>query len=119
MKKYINLKNILFWGLIIVFAVTRLWKLASLPYGLHVDEAAMAYDARCLAEHGYDRHLKSWPLYLSNFGTGQSSLYAFLCVPFIKIFGYSVFIIRMPAVIGSVLNFVYDRRIVSWVFKDK
>ena len=55
MKKYINLKNILFWGLIIVFAVTRLWKLASLPYGLHVDEAAMAYDARCLAEYGYDR----------------------------------------------------------------
>ncbi len=60
----------------IVFVLTRLFLLTSVPRGLHVDEAGMAYDAFCLANYGTDRYMTWHPVYLTNYGSGQSALYA-------------------------------------------
>lgn len=32
-------------GIFVLFLLTRLWHLTDIPYGLHVDEASMAYSA--------------------------------------------------------------------------
>lgn len=104
-------------GIFAVFCVTRLWKLAGLPYGIHIDEAGMGYDAWCLAHYGVDRYLKSWPVYLVNYGGGQSALYAYLCAALFKVSGYSVIAMRLPAVLGSFLNLVFGMKLARKVFQ--
>jgi 4-amino-4-deoxy-L-arabinose transferase-like glycosyltransferase len=100
------------------FVVTRIWRLNELPYGLHVDEAGMAYDAWSLANYGVDRWLKSWPVYLNNYGAGQSSLYCFLCAVLFKIFGYSVWIIRLPIVLFSALTLIFGMKTAYECFEN-
>ena len=58
-----------------------------IPYGIHIDEAGMGYDAWSLQKYHVDRWLNHFPVYLINFGGGQSALYAYLCAMFIKLFG--------------------------------
>ena len=84
----------------------HLYKLADVPYGLHVDEAGMGYDAFCLANYGVDRYLNSFPVYLINFGRGQSALYAYICAVFVKFFGLNAWTMRMPAAIVGILFYV-------------
>mgnify|MGYP001040558241 CR=1 FL=1 len=95
-----------------LFAVTRLWQLAVLPLGLHIDEVSMAYSAWCLAEYGVDWHLKSWPVYFINFGGGQNALYIYCCAILFKAFGFHYFLIRLPAVLFSLVNLVFGIKLV-------
>lgn len=94
-----------------VFLVTRLWHLMDIPYGLHVDEASMAYSAWCLSQYGVDRYLDSWPVYLLNFGGGQSPLYAYLLAGLFKVFGFRAVLIRIPSVAFSLLTLVFGMEI--------
>ncbi len=119
-KKLITKKRVaaIIWmlGILALFCITRFWRLDRIPGGMHIDEAGMAYDAWSLSEYGVDRYLKSWPVYLTNFGGGQSSLYAFLCALLFKCFGYSLLMVRMPAIIFSFLNVVFGMKIMKRIF---
>lgn len=77
--------------------------LDKIPGGWNIDEAGMAYDAWSMAHYGVDRYRYSYPLYLINFGGGQSVMYAYMAVILIKLFGFSKFIIRIPSVIMSMM----------------
>lgn len=93
---------ILLLALVFLFLLT--YKLGSVPRGLHVDEAGMAYDAFNLVKYGVDRFLYPNPVYFINFGGGQNALYTYLAAFMIKIFGYSITMIRIPAVLLSILS---------------
>lgn len=97
----------LFLILIVLFGITRLWKLTILPYGMHIDEASMTYTAWSLSEYGVDRYLNPWPVYFSNFDSGQSAMYVYLCVALFKILGYHLSLVRLPAVLFSFLNLTF------------
>lgn len=100
--------SLVLWSILLVgFGLTRLLHLMELPAGYHIDEAGMAYDAWCLSQYGVDRYLKSWPVYLINFGGGQNALYTFLCALLFKIFGWHAFLIRVPVVFFSLLNLIF------------
>lgn len=102
-EKILEKKEIIVFGIILLIAIfSRGYKLNSLPVGIHVDEAGMAYDAYCLASNGTDRWLNHFPVYLENFGGGQSALYAYLSAIFVKIFGLNMITIRMPAFLLSI-----------------
>lgn len=105
-------------AILVGFGVTRFWQLCTLPGGMHIDETAMAYSAWSLSEYGVDRYLKSWPIYLMNFSGGQSCLYPYMCVALFKIFGYSLLMVRMPAVIFSFLNLLFGMKIMKKVFPE-
>ena len=102
--------------LFLLFLVTRLWRVTTIPSGLHVDEAGMAYDAWCLANYGVDRYLKSWPVYLINFGGGQSAMYCYLCAGLFKLFGYHVLLIRLPGIFFSFLTFLFGMLLVRKLY---
>lgn len=102
-----------------VLLVTRLWRIDVIPFGLHYDEAGMAYDAWCLSQYGVDRYLNSWPLYLTNYGGGQSILYAYLCAALFRIFGYHFFLVRLPAIVFSALTFLFGTKIVEKMYPGK
>lgn len=108
----------LYIGMLVCFGITRLWQLTTLPLGLHIDEAGMAYDAWSLSQYGVDRYLKSWPVYLTNFGGGQSSLYAFLCAILFRVFGYSVWLVRLPAVLFSMLTMVFGVKLARRMYPE-
>lgn len=91
---------------IIIFSLaifTRIYKIDTLLNGLHVDETGMGYDAFCIANYGVDRYLNKFPVYMINFGGGQSALYTYLATIFVKFIGLNVIAIRMPGIVLSLL----------------
>lgn len=92
-------KKILIIFLVLIF-ITRIYRFGDLPKAINVDEAGAAYDAYNIANYGVDRYLNSFPVYLINFGGGQSALYAYLNVLLIKITGLdNILISRLPELI--------------------
>ncbi len=116
-KKFIiNNKAKLIFCIILAIAIfTRLYKIDTIPHGINVDEAGMAYDAYCLANYGTDRYLNHNPVYLINFGGGQSAMYAYIASSFIKIFGFSIITIRFPAFFLGIIAIVLS----YFMVKDK
>jgi 4-amino-4-deoxy-L-arabinose transferase-like glycosyltransferase len=98
--------NKIFIGILIFFVLVLTYKLGLVPAGLHVDEAGMAFDAINLAKNGTDRYANFLPVYLINFGGGQSALYAYLTAFLFLIFGYKQVLIRVPSVILSVISLI-------------
>ncbi len=111
-----EIKILLLTVLFSALLMSRFAWLTDFPAGFHIDEAGAGYDALSLARYGVDRYLKSWPLYLTNYGSGQSSLYAFLCAGLFRLFGYSKFLLRLPAALGSVLVWAAGVRLSDRLF---
>ena len=71
--------------------------------GLHVDEAANAWNAYCLLKTGSDQHGVRWPVfYLGAFGDNRSSLFAYALLP-IQAWEGSVCGQRGCAAVGGIL----------------
>ncbi len=109
-KKY---AKILFFIILILFSISISYKLKQVPQGLHVDEAGAFYDAICISNYGVDRYLYKFPVYLINFGGGQSALYAYLAAIMIKIFGNYIIVFRMPSILLSLALLVCFYKIVA------
>lgn len=106
-KDWIEKHHVIIFGGILLFTiVVRMIALGEIPQGLHVDEAGMAYDAYCYANYGVDRYLYPNPIYLINYGSGQSVLYMYLAALCIKIFGFSIITIRLPAAILGIITVI-------------
>lgn len=101
-KHYYKIVFLLFFLMII----TSVYKLGIVPKGIHVDEAGMFYDAKLLAKFGYDRYLNKLPVYLINFGGGQSIMYAYLTAALIKLFGNKLILMRIPSIIFRIISFI-------------
>ncbi|MCR5404177.1 MAG: glycosyltransferase family 39 protein [Butyrivibrio sp.] len=101
-------KDIAYWsmvaGLVLFILFLHLYRLDELPKGMEVDEVGMAYDSWCIGNYGVDRYLNSFPVYLNNYGGGQSTMYCYLAVPFLKNAGFSAAMARMPGVLFSMLT---------------
>lgn len=98
-------KKILLVFLLLIF-ITRIYKFGEIPNFIGVDEAGAAYDAYCLSEYGVDRYLNSFPVYLINFGGGQSALYAYATIPFIKLIGANIIAYRLPELLFFLMGIV-------------
>jgi len=119
MRKIINLDRIMFLIVFILFLITRIYLIQDVPLGLHVDEAGMAYDAWSLANFGVDRYLNSFPVYFINYGGGQSVLYGYMTMIFMKILGFSVYAIRIPGVIVSSIAFIFGYKTINEIFNSR
>ena len=94
--------------LLLLALFLRLFRLGELPRGLHVDEVGMAYDAWSISEFGVDRYLKSLPVYLTNFGGGQSVMYCYLTALLFKLGAPTIsVIIRLPGVVMSMVTGIF------------
>ena len=93
--------------ILLVGIITRVFKFGEIPIGINVDEAGIMYDAYCIANYGTDRFNNSFPVYMINFGGGQSALYTYIAAIFIKIFGFSLTVVRIPALFFSILYMIF------------
>lgn len=87
---------------------TRFYQLDTIPAPWHLDEAGMAYDAYGLAYWRVNRQMMHLPVYLLNYGDGQSVLYAYTTAVLIKIFGdITPLVARLPAALLSLTIVVF------------
>jgi 4-amino-4-deoxy-L-arabinose transferase-like glycosyltransferase len=94
----------LFISVLLLAAFFRFFQLSSTPSGLYWDELDTGYQAYSLLETGKDYFGNAFPAHLQSFADYRSSLYMYLTVPFVKVFGLSPFSVRLPAVIFSLLT---------------
>lgn len=94
----------------IIFLLTRLIHITTLPNGMHIDEISMGYNTWTLTEFGTDRYGVSWPVYFNNAGSGQSSLYVYLAVIVSKFFGYSLLSLRLVSVFFGAILLIFGSK---------
>lgn len=91
--------------LIFLFIFIRVFGFWFIPNGVNQDEAMNAVDALSLSRYGTDRFGTFLPAHLVGWEVGQqSSLMSYLEVPFIWLFGFNIFSIRLPMVIMGLLG---------------
>ena len=65
---------LVYWGLILLFTLLRLYRFGSIPGGFNQDGAMAAVDALALAHHGTDRFGTFLPAHFTAWGYGQMSV---------------------------------------------
>ncbi len=112
--------KMIFWFLLVFSFLIRIYKIISIPGGVNQDEAMLAVDAWALSKYGTDRFGTFMPVHFTAWGYGQmSTLLAYLTVPFIKIFGFQTFAIRLPIAIISTIGIAAIYGISKRVFSKK
>lgn len=100
--------NYIVVGCVILAAVfLRTYRIATLPLGLHIDEAGLGLNAWSIANFGTDRYANYLPVLPSNFYSEQSAFYTYFCALLVKLFGLNMYTLRMPGVIMGVLTVIF------------
>lgn len=97
-----NKKIILFWLLIIIGIAVRIYQFPVAINELNTDEIMTIINAKSIADTGKEISGISFPVYLHGWG-GQSVILLYLMALCIKILGYSLFAIRLPMLIVSII----------------
>ena len=97
-------KDISFWLILFLVCVLRLYKFGDVPAGLNQDEAFTGYEAFSLLTYGTDSWGYRFPLYFISWASGTSVLYGYLTLPFMFIWGASVWVLRLPQVLLGILS---------------
>lgn len=98
------LYSLLVFLVLLVGLGVRLHKFPDIPPGLNIDEAVCAYEAYSLLETGNDKWGHQLPAYFPGWGSGQNVLLSYLSVPFIQLFGLSIFSARITALLFGCLT---------------
>lgn len=95
----------------VIFFVSVIFRFGVFPETVFVDEAGTIFDANSIAKFGVDRYLIKCPVYLINFGGGQSALLCYLMVVFIKIFGSNIISYRLPMLLAYLIGVIASYRL--------
>ena len=98
-------QKLLFWSILLFAFMIRIVSLGGVPAGINQDEAMGAMDAWALSKYGTDRFGMQLPVHFTAWEYGQMSVLLSYCmVPFIWLFGFHTFAIRLPMVLFSVMG---------------
>ena len=103
MNHDLRFRNFIIFGIIILAAILRFWRLDSYP-ALNADEAAIGYNAYSLIQTGKDEHGNAWPIHFQSFSDYKPGLYFYLVLPFVKVLGLNEWAVRIPGATLGVLT---------------
>lgn len=93
---------IFFWSILAAAVLVRCIGFVSVPGGVNQDEAMAGMDAWALSKYGTDRYGVFMPVHFTAWRYGQMSVLLSYCmIPFIKLFGFGTFAVRMPMLLAS------------------
>lgn len=104
--KLLNKRNLLIGLVILIILFTRFFFLDKIPRGLYIDEASFLLNSVSILESGKDEDNRPFPLLLESNIDSKPALYSYLQIPFIYIFGQSVFVSRLPSFFLSLVSIV-------------
>ncbi len=94
--KYLPLTLIL-----LLFLITRLLWINSIPASVYWDEASIGVNANSVLTTGEDEWGQSFPVEFKAFGEYKLPVYIYTAIPFIALFGLNELSIRLPSVVFS------------------
>lgn len=118
MKFFKNTKLILFFILLLA-ALLRLPALGEFPAGITIDEAGQGYSAYSILKTGKDEWGDFLPLNPRGFGDYKPSVFMYLLVPSIAVFGLSEFAVRFPSAIAGILTVWIIFFLIKDLFQNK
>lgn len=124
MKQNISLvTGKLFWliatAIVLAAAVLRVVALEQVPPAPYWEEVALGYDAYSILRTGQDHHGNAWPIVaFESFGDWKPALYFYTVIPFIQLFGLTVFAVRLPAAVAGI-GIVICTGILAYLLSDE
>ena len=122
MPNYLTKKTQLFFliAILVLSIIIRFASLGENPSGLTNDEADIGYDAYSLLMTGKDQWGVSFPISsFKGFGDYRPSLYTYLVVPSIALFGLNEFAVRFPSALFGVLTVLITFLLTRKIFNEK
>ena len=104
---------------LLLISITRLWGLASTPYGINQDEAYAGYEAFSLLKYGFDSWGLKFPVYFISWGSGMNVLYSYLLIPFFYLLGCNIFVLRLPQALCGIFACYVFYRILRLFYKKR
>ncbi len=98
----------IFLMLLLLGAIFRLYALARVPPSGSLDEVSLGYNAYSILKTGRDEYGYHLPVLLRAYDDWRPALYVYIVVPFVQIFGLSVFAVRLPSVICSIFVLIFS-----------
>lgn len=102
-----KIKTIIFLLLIIIFAtILRFWALGQVPPSPDWDEVSLGYNAYSIIHTGRDEYGKLFPFIFRSFDDYKPALYAYLVIPFIRLFDLNIFAVRLPSALLGIISVI-------------
>lgn len=111
--------SLLFFSIVAIAALLRLWQLGIVPPSPDWDEAALGYNAYSIMTTGRDEYGQFLPLILRSFDDYKPGLYVYFIIPFIPIFGLDVAAVRLPSVLFGIGTIIATYFLVNELFKRR
>lgn len=108
--------------LLIIFLlalILRIYQLQVFPFGLHVDEIKVGWNALSILRTGRDDHLNFLSLYYNSFGDFRPTGIFYFTVPSLIAFGRSIFAIRFPSAFFGALTVLPIYLLTNLLTEDK
>lgn len=114
MQKKTSYRKYIVPFLLLLFAsLLRLVSLDQIPLDMHIDEAGLGLNAWSIAQFGTDRYGNFLPVCPSNFYGEQSAFYTYFTALLVKMFGLSLFTLRLPAVVMGLVSVLFGALILK------
>ena len=99
LKKMRN--KVIFAFVLVIFLISRIYKIADIPPSVYWDEASIGYNAYSIATDLKDEWGVTLPLHFRAFGEFKLPVYIYTVAVFVKAVGLNEYAIRLPAVMYS------------------
>ena len=119
LRRFLNKQVILLLLILFIASALRLYKITTDPPGFHRDEALFGYNAYSILKTGTDEHGRFLPLSFEGFGIFDYPLAIYLRVPFIALFGLTIFAVRFSVVFYSLITIFLVYKLAEKFFGDK
>lgn len=100
-------------------ALLRFYALDKSPPSLGFDEASLGYNAYSIMLTGKDEYGNFLPISLRSFNDYKPALYAYLSIPFIKIFGLTDNSVRMVSALAGTVSLIFLYLLLKEFIKSK
>ena len=101
------MRKIILPSILVLGAFLYFYDLPATPPGFFCDEASEGYDAYCISKDLRDQHGVRLPVFLYALGDWRGGVFAYLCIPAVKLFGLNETSVRGTAAAVGVLTILF------------